>query len=64
MPKADKLFLKWRDEEFARDMHGMSNAELARKYKLTTRHVLNLKRQCNGLDDAPGTQPGQISLGF
>jgi hypothetical protein len=64
MPKADKLFLKWRDEEFARDMHGMSNAELARKYKLTTRHVLNLKRQCNGLDDAPGTQPGQLSMNF
>lgn len=64
MPKADKLFLRWRDEEFARDMHHMTTAELARKYKLTTRHVLNLKRQCHGLDDAPGTQPGQISLGF
>lgn len=64
MPKADKLFLRWHDEEFARDMHNMTTAELARKYKLTTRHVLNLKRQCNGLDDEPGTQPGQISLGF
>lgn len=64
MPKADKLFLKWRDEEFARDMHHMSTSELARKYKLTTRHVLNLKRQCNGLDDAPGTQPGQLSMNF
>lgn len=62
LPKADKLFLRWRDEEFARDMHSMSNAELARKYKLTTRHVLNLKRQCEGLDDAPGTRPGQMDL--
>lgn len=62
LPKADKLFLKWRDEEFARDMHRMSNVELARKYRLTTRHVLNLKRDCEGLDDKPGTRPGQLDL--
>lgn len=62
LPKADKLFLRWRDEEFARDMHRMSNAELARKYRLTTRHVLNLKRQCEGLGDKPGTRPGQLDL--
>jgi hypothetical protein len=64
MPKADKLFLKWRDEEFARDMHHMSNSELARKFKLTTRHVLNLKRQCDGADALPCTQPGQMSISF
>jgi hypothetical protein len=64
MPKADKLFLRWRDEEFARDMQAMSTAELARKYKLTTRHVLNLKRQC-GDDDGlreTATKPGQMEL--
>lgn len=64
LPKADKLFLRWRDEQFARDMHNMSNVELARKYRLTTRHVLNLKRQCDGLDDTPGTRPGQMSMNF
>jgi hypothetical protein len=62
LPKADKLFLRWRDEEFARDMYDMTNVELARKYKLTTRHVLNLKRQCEGLDESPGTRPGQLDL--
>lgn len=64
MPKPDKLFLRWRDEQFARDMHKMSNSELARKFKLTTRHVLNLKRQCLGLEDEPGTRPGQLSIEF
>lgn len=62
MPKADKLFLKWRDEQLARDMHGMSTTQLARKYKLTTRHILNLKRQCEGLSNSPGTMPGQLEL--
>lgn len=63
MPKADKLFLQWRDEVFARDMRVMSTAKLARKYKLTTRHVLNLKNKCD--DDklrATDTQPGQMEL--
>ena len=64
MPKADKLFLKWRDEDFARDMHTLSNAELARKYRLTTRHVLNLKRQAHGADRVSATRPGQLSIYF
>lgn len=62
LPKADKLFLRWRDEEFARDMHSMSNSELARKNKLSVRQVLNLKKKCTGLDEMPPTQPGQAEL--
>lgn len=64
LPKADKLFLKWRDEDFARDMHKLSTSELARKYKLTTRHVLNLKRQVHSADALPATRPGQLSMEF
>ena len=62
LPKADKLFAQWRNEEFARDMHNLSIRDLARKYKITSRHVLNLKRLVLGLDDQPGTRPGQIGL--
>jgi len=62
-PKADKLFLRWRDEQFSKDMHTLSNSNLARKYKVTTRHVLNLKRLCEGLDAHP-TQPGQMTMDF
>ena len=64
LPKPDKLFLRWRDEEFARDAQNMTVRELALKYKITTRWVLLLKHKCEGVQDQPGTKPGQLGLEF
>lgn len=48
MPKADKLFLRTRDEQIRKDRHRSSIRDLARRNNLSSRQITNI---CREVDD-------------
>jgi len=50
-PKADKILIKVRDAQIRRERYSTSIKALARRYRITDRHVLNICRE-----DDPGRQ--------
>jgi hypothetical protein len=49
LPKADKLLIRARDMQIRRDRHTTSVSQLAHRYHLSGRHILNV---CRDDDDA------------
>lgn len=48
LPKVDKLFLKYRNEQIARDRGERTVRDIAQTHALTTRQVTNIFRQAEG----------------
>ncbi len=48
LPKVDKLFLKYRNEQIARDRGERTVRDIAQAHALTTRQVTNIFRQAEG----------------
>lgn len=48
LPKVDKLFLKYRNEQIVRDRGERTARDIAQTHALTTRQVLNIFRQAEG----------------
>jgi|GEM_PF-1116955 len=48
LPKVDKLFLKYRNEQIARDRGERTARDIAQAHALTTRQVLNIFKQVEG----------------
>lgn len=47
MPKPDKLFIRVRDAQIKREKYNTSINGQARQYKLSSRHILNIRRETN-----------------
>lgn len=45
MPKPDKLFIRVRDEQIRREKHRYSITAQARQHHLSSRHILNVRRE-------------------
>jgi hypothetical protein len=44
-PKVDKIMIQLRDEQIRKERHSTSIRVLARRYRLSSRHVLNICRE-------------------
>ena len=57
LPKVDKLFLKYRNEQIARDRGERTVREISQSHALTTRQVQNIFRQAEGEAIRPKDAP-------